>query len=321
MKKVIFVKNEILISNPLFLSGITRAGKFFLGKLLSGFEKIEYFQYVSILEHLPFMVSSGVINKDAAIALLRVNVDEHAYNYWIGRNLNLRFDDASSVTNSAEKDLYFVRSKKPVNESLTMEIRKSGRYSSFILHESLPQIEVYFKAFPGLRWINLLRHPIDLIYSWHLRGWGNRQVSDALSFCPVVKGVNSVFPWYVQGWECEYASMPGIDRIIKIITRLSEMDKAAYQALNEGQKKQILFIIYENLVEKTNLELDKLGAFLKIKPMPGLGLILKKEKCPRQLLLEQRLKKAKTIKKIAGKKKFDLMMKVSFDYEKQVLLS
>jgi len=42
VNKATFVKNEILIPNPLFINGITRAGKFFLGKLLSGLEKIEY---------------------------------------------------------------------------------------------------------------------------------------------------------------------------------------------------------------------------------------------------------------------------------------
>lgn len=318
MKKTVFIKNKTMIFHPLFLSGITRAGKFFFGKFLSGFDKIEYFQYVSILEHLPFMVRSGVVTKDAAVSLLQVNVDEHAYNYWIGRNLNLRFDDASNVANSGQVGMYIDRSRRPVSKRAAAQIRDSGRYPVFILHESLPHIQIYFSAFPGLRWINLTRHPIDLIYSWHKRSWGKRQISDPLSFCPVMRKAGCVFPWYASGWEREYAAMPGIDRIIRIMLELSRMEKSAYRSLDGVQKKQVLFVRYEDLVEKTELELKRVGRFLRVRPRPELTWILKREKCPRCLLPEERLKKAKAIRKIAGKKLFDLMIKLSFEYENGV---
>ena len=108
------IRQETL-SSPIIVDGIGRSGKFFLGKILCGLENIEYFQYVSVLEHIPYLYRLGFINEDAAISLLQVNADEHFYNMLVGRNINLRFDDGSSVINSLEPELYDKRAKMPVN--------------------------------------------------------------------------------------------------------------------------------------------------------------------------------------------------------------
>ena len=42
-----------LVKNILFLSGMGRAGKFLLGKIVSNFQRVEYFKFVSLIEQLP----------------------------------------------------------------------------------------------------------------------------------------------------------------------------------------------------------------------------------------------------------------------------
>ena len=104
-----FVRKNILVKNLVLIDGLGRAGKFFLGKIVSGFENIEYFQYASIFEQIPYLFKLGALSEDAAICLLQNHIDEYHYYRQLGRNLNLRVDDATSIDNSLEKEIYYKR--------------------------------------------------------------------------------------------------------------------------------------------------------------------------------------------------------------------
>lgn len=321
MKKIVVSDKKSLISNPVFLNGISRAGKFFLGKIMAGFNDVEYFQYISVLEHTPFLERLGCINESAAISLLRVNLDEHAYNMFIGRNLNFRFDDASSINNSLDADRYSKRSLIAIDsEKVVKGIKNKERMPLFILHECLPNIRIFFKAFPNLMWINLMRHPIDLIHSWYVRGWGHRFSDDPLSFVPVFKGkCGGYVPWFAYEWSKEFRKMPEIDRVINSILVLNKMDMGVIKSLSFRQKKQVLMITFEDLVERTDKTLEQIGSFLNIIISPRMPKILKNENCPKEISLKQRQVKAMNIKKIASRKMFNNMMRLAEHYEKHFL--
>lgn len=320
MDKTRIARKEPFVKKVIFLNGIGRAGKFFLGKIVSGYEQIEYFQYLSLLEHLPYLERLGCITEDAAISLLQTNVDEHAYNTWIGRNLNLRYDDASSIYNSNEAERYLRRPLTPISGEIVKDVAASGRNSLFILHDSLSNVKIFFKAYPKMKWINLDRHPADIIHSWYLRGWGHRFASDPLSFIPLIcKGKEGhSAPWYTYEWKEEYEKIPEMDRIIKSITTLLEIEKSAYESLSKNHKKQILFVSYEGLVENTKETIDKIATFLNVQISSRMPLILNRERCPSKISVETRAKKIKYIKKIASKNMFNLMMNFVSKYEKEV---
>ena len=243
------IRSETLVS-PIIIDGIGRTGKFFLGKLICGLENVEYFQYVSVLEHVPYLNRLGCINEDAAISLLQVNADEHAYNMFVGRNINLRFDDGSSVTNSFESELYTTRANTLIdNDAIRNKKHDNIRLSPFITHETFPNMEIIFKAFPNIKIVLLKRHPIDVVHSWFLRGWGNRfENNDVLAFIPLVNNNKRQFPWYVNGWEEEYHSISEVERIIKCIDNLMKMEEETFKSLTIKQQQQVLIIRYENLV-------------------------------------------------------------------------
>ncbi len=88
------------VENVLLVDGITRTGKFFLAKIVSEFKEIEFFQYLQVLEQVPYIYGIGGMHKDAAIALIKSTVDYGVYNQILGRNLNHRVLDRSSIFNS-----------------------------------------------------------------------------------------------------------------------------------------------------------------------------------------------------------------------------
>jgi len=315
MNEIFTPRDEPLVKKIIFINGITRTGKFFLGKIISGLKDIDYFQYVSVLEHVPFMQRLGCIDEKAAISLMQVQADEHIYNMRVGRSLNLRFDDASSIYNSLIVNEYLTRSLTPLSEEFIDDIKNKNTMPLFILHHSLPNINIFFKTFPDIKWINLIRHPIDIIHSWHLRGWGRRAASDPFSFELVIKGPGQPVPCYAYEWEAEYEKSSEMDRIIKSINRLTGMCTQSYYSLTNKQKQRILSVRYENMVEHTHREIESLCSFLGTEPSEGMPVILARERCPKEISLERRKQKMEDIRGVASKEAFELMMHLACEYE------
>ena len=297
------------LANPIIVDGIGRTGKFFLGKILCGLENIEYYQYISVLEHIPYLNSLGCINEDAAISLLQINIDEHAYNMLVGRNINLRYDDGSSVSNSLESELYHTRANTSVDNDGIRNNKYQNRLSPFITHETFPNINIFFKAFSNIKVVLLRRHPIDVVHSWFLRGWGHRfEQDDVLAFIPLISNGNLHFPWYVNGWEEEYYSISEAERIIKCIDIIMSLENKAYKSLSKKQQKNVIVVRYENLVEKTDEEIHRLENYLSRKSSNRMIDIVLNEKCPKKIPIKNRMEKMRDISNNASKKYIDLLL-------------
>ena len=103
------VQPTCLNKNIVIIDGLSRAGKFYLGKLISGIKELEYFTASSEIERLIQSGLTNIISEQDASALIAISVNEEIYNRAIGRNLNSRSDDGSSILNSWEKEKYFAR--------------------------------------------------------------------------------------------------------------------------------------------------------------------------------------------------------------------
>jgi len=108
MRKTFSTNKPSFVKNPIFIDGFSRAGKLFLGKIVSCLKGIENFQYVSVIEQILYIHKIGSITKNAAIALIKCQVDEYAYNMYLGRNLNFRYDDTTSIYNNLELNNYLI---------------------------------------------------------------------------------------------------------------------------------------------------------------------------------------------------------------------
>lgn len=303
------------VEDVLFLNGISRAGKFLLGKIVSCLETVEYFQYASILEQLPFLVNLDFITENAALALFRVNVDEHAYNMAIGRNLNFRFTDASSLYNSPDFNKYLDRSLSSNIPNLLDKFKSEKRLPCFIVHEILSDAKFLCKAFSGTKIIDLQRHPVDLVSSWFKRGWGNRYGEDPLAFIPVLKGVNGGVPWYANSWKDEYENLAPIDRVITSVAFLIEAGEKSCSALTSDERQRMLRITYEELIEDTFLVVEKISSFLGVAIKESLLVVTQREKVPHKISLESRKEKWAELEKIASMDKLETLSNLSKRYE------
>ena len=286
-----------LVRNPLIIDGITRSGKFFLGKIISGFNKVEYFQHSFFLDYLSYMTKLGAISQNGAITLLRSVVDQSCYDQSIGRNLNSRVADRSSLYNSPYHEKYFMRSKTDIDrEKIVNYLSNKNQIFPFVCHNNLANCDIMFKAFPDLRIIHMLRNPIDIAYSWMNKDYGKTELNSnedlfKIGLGPSICGKNGPLPWYVNSIKSYYESLNQADRIIATIKTLTNLNIKGYRDLSDVNKNKVLFVKYENLVEATNKIVDTISKFIGNRKSELMDEIIMKEKCPNVIDPKERIKK------------------------------
>jgi len=289
--KTLFSK-QILHEHVLFLDGLSRAGKFLLGKVVSNFKRVDYFQYSEILEHIPIVDHLQLIDHAAAVSLFQIQLDLHFYNRAIGRNLNLRKGDGSCVANATEFEEIEQRRYHPDGIEAVEKLKKRNILPSFLVHECLAHVEFFLEAYPKMLMINIQRHPVDIAHSWYVRGWGGRYGTDPLAFIPVV-GSNKAtpVPWFAHNFQEQYLGMNQKERVIESICTLMSIEQDAYGYLSKESKKQVLMIPYEVFVERPDQILAEFSLFLNDFPMGNMIDVLHRERVFRKLNLAERKKK------------------------------
>lgn len=304
-----------IIQRVLFLDGLTRAGKFLLGKVVSNIKRVEFYQYVPILEHLPYLHSLGVIRTDAAVSMMQLYTDLSVYEMGIGRCLNTRESDSSSILNSTEKEVYLNRSKGPADWSAVESLIDGGRIPSYLVHECFPLVDLFFEAFPQLLMISIQRHPVDIAHSWFLRGWGERIGKDPLSFVPALKGNTTEIPWFAAEWLDDYERYCPADRVVRSICTLSRRTVEKLGSLPHDKRRHVLMVAYEDLFLKPDSVIEKFCEFLDSEPFLNMQEIFAREGLPKAFSLNEREKKFNELKALADDRLISDLLQCSTEYE------
>ena len=199
--------------------------------------------------------------------MIAIAVNEEIYNRAIGRDMNLRSDDASSILNSYETENYLVRQENKPGWEAVNKIIDNKRHSVFLLHQSLQALEIIKGAIPKPSIINIRRHPIDLAFSWLNRGWGHRYESgDRLTFELMFHHSGILVPYFAVDWCDEYVQANEYDRVVKSVIYLTEKESNAIDRCEDT----ICHVYYDHLVNNTKKEIDKICGFLKKQPHAAL---------------------------------------------------
>jgi len=305
-----------LVKKLLIVDGIGRSGKFLLANLINGLKGIEPVQCRSCLEQVPVLEKFGFIKTEAAREILRCEIDTYCYEMLIGRNLNYRTSDKSSIFNLPNYQQYLSRCNKPDGEAPIKNFWKKDSYSFFIAHELMPNIGIYFDIFSEIKVVSIARSPVDLVYSWKTRGILKRIGKDERMFqIPFTDKKGLPVPWYIAFLDKQFNSLPEMDKIIVAIENLLQMYKSGYVALPARNKQKICLIRYEDIILRPWDVVEAIGKFLK-KPLQKkqLKTILEREHLPNSAYFEAKKEKIAVIKKLASAKTFKRLMELEAAY-------
>ncbi len=304
-----------LVERILFVEGVTRSGKFLVSNVLSGISNVEHFQYHSIFEHVPFLESFGKISRETATSLLQVQFDNTAYDLMVGRGLNFRLSDKSSVVQSPRFADYLQRCLSSDDTEVMAKLQSDPPYLPYVMHEVLPFIDLFFSFLPELRVVRLDRHPLDLCFSWLQRGWGGRWGTDPKGFVIPFKKGKGLVPWFALDWAEDYADVSAEERVVRSIATIAQRSEDRWTRLAASEKEKVFQLRYEDLVVSPDAEVDRLAKFLQQPVLPSMEMIKKREKLPGKEPSSGRTDRREALAKGLSKKTLNVLDEMSQAYE------
>ena len=92
-----FTRKHILTKNIALIDGQSGSGKSLIGPIISSLSNSEHWLHDHVIEETIILLLFKKIQIDAARSILGVQADLDLYNLFIGRDVNFRDKDTSSV--------------------------------------------------------------------------------------------------------------------------------------------------------------------------------------------------------------------------------
>ena len=140
-----------------------------------------------------------------------------------------------------------------------------------------------FRAFGDrLKVIEMVRHPLYLLEHWY--SYIDRHGTDCRDFTIWLNHKGQALPWFAVGWEDKYSESSSMDKVIYSIQWLTQKANETLVSLSEVQRKQVLIIPFEKFVLDPWPFVDAVGALLGTEPTAATKRVLKRQRCPRELV-------------------------------------
>lgn len=204
-------------------------------------------------------------------------------------------------------------------DEVVERIRKEKPIFNEIPHDALRNADILFDAFDNrLRIVYIARDPIEIIHDWYVRGFGTRIGTDPLEFRLSYEWKNDFVSVYAVNWEDEYLSLGPIERNIGMISYHLKGNIDSYHNLPPERKDRVMFVLFDELVSNPMPVCVKIAKFLGTEVTPQTKKTLKREKCPRIVSSEDKLKKKRVLEEGASEKYRGTLEQVIREHEKIV---
>lgn len=306
---------ETLTEKCVFVDGLTRTGKMLVTPLVSNLKHVEYVNIAVEIENWGLLWRMGFVDSSTAAASIRMALNYFSYERMVGRHLNTRPTDQYSIFKSLNLPSLLQRSVEPDGRGAVEKYRKEGFIPCFVTHDTLPNIEVFLDAHPGLIVINPLRHPVDTVMSWYRRGWGQRYGTDPLAFTPAVATDKVPVPWWAMDKVDEYAAASPLERSVMGVLTAEKTYDDAMKRLGDDATSHVYTLCFEHMAVNPEEELSKLADFLETEIPPEMRTIYARERVPRRIDIAEQRAKLQEIKDGVSAACFDAIVAGSRAYE------
>lgn len=270
-----------LAEEPLIIDGISRSGKFMLAGVVSAFEGVEFIQYPMLLENLPYLVRFGKLDFETCRILLQTDLDYAAYNMMIGRTLNTRRTDITSVHNSLDAAALLARADRADEPAMVAEFLAAKRLPLFFCHEGLCNMGVILRSLPKAKVIHIMRDPAALALSWFKKGYGKRWGADPKIVSIAFDTPHGTVPWFAVDAAKDYVEAGEMERSVLCIAEIMRMSREGLEALSPEERRRILFLAFESMTANPEPALEKIGRFTGKARHPKMADALARERLPR----------------------------------------
>jgi len=312
----VFTKKIVLIT------GIHGSGKSMLSPIISSLGKCENPRKDFSIEHIQILYHYGKISKEAAKYMLGSKIDFMFYDSLIGRNINMRFGDESSLWNAPDPVSLFSRlGSNKGEEVVEREIENNDTIFLLDTHNSIWHSELWFECFSNIKIINMQRHPIDVINSMYKNGLGNDIWKNKINQLLTLQWKNGFVPYYAYGWEDQFIKSSPIERVILMYDNIVNQHLNAVHLISTKNKEKILNIYFDDMAMNPSQNIEKVCDFLQTSVTFNTPISKEQERVPRALNHLERDEKFSNIKKMISSKYVDIICAQTKNYEYEFFTS
>ena len=303
--------NEVVI-----VDGQGRSGKNLIAVLLSTMNRVEKMRLDSEIDYIVRYYFLGKMSLDAAVTALQVGFDENYYYQAISRDANFRISDYTGVLKQGKRLEYFRRLFLPADEAAVARMLKEKRIFQEMTHDGLHAASLYFAALgERLKMIHIFRDPVGNIYEQNQRDFGSRIGTDPRELQLTHLWNGHHVPIMVIGKEDSWIKGNATERLVLIVEAMYRLNVQGYSDIKSDDKKNVLFLEFEDFVVNPYPHIDRMEAFIGEKFGKAKSRILKRERAPRVIDPEQRQNRINEIRQNIGDSYDEIFMKLIQDYD------
>lgn len=333
-----FNRNQSYNNKILIIDGQPGCGKTLFSQICSSFKRMEMFSFAFELEFIIKLYNFKKIEKNATATLVKMLVDHKIYQNMMGREVNFRYKDLSSVFNYPYPIEYLRRILSKGDEHIPLIIKKAKPILNLTTHDIMRYSDILFQSLgKRLVFFEIIRHPLYMVIQQEIN---EKELNNNVRDIQLRYNFNKQnIPYYSFEIKKEYVKSNSMDRAILTIKNFTEQNKfMRKKLLKKGHN--ILTIPFERFVLKPDIFLKKMLVSLGTEFGKKTYKILKKNNIPRSRiedgidldiyrrygwtpsLKDSSFEKEKNkrikyiINKGGSKKNIDLIFELSKEYEK-----
>ena len=235
---------EVTFDNPFLLSdGIGSSGKRLLAHIASTVEGVEKLTHNPWFETVATLHWLNQLSTDSAVALLRTEADRHTYHLFLGRDINLRRGETTSIFSNPRplryvRRILWQREGEPAAEA----IRRARPIINEGTHDGLRSGPLFEKAFgERLLLLHVVRHPADLALDWLRRGFdGTRFGVDPRETQLLVRRMEHVEPIFLLREDPgSFTRLNGKEQVLAMLAFCYEENLAGLRGMSNLDRTRI----------------------------------------------------------------------------------
>ena len=191
-----FEKRYIWLENLILVTGTHTSGKSMISPVIASLKKVEILRKIYYLDQLANLHFFNKLKFKTAKFMANHILDLSYYEQLIGRNMNFRHEDETSVANSKDPKFFVKRLKVKKGSQILKKHKKINTHMLLDTHDG-----IWFNKFwlnlgiKNLKIINICRNPIDVVNSWINSDLGEAE-KQLLCQIPLISYKKKIKPFY-----------------------------------------------------------------------------------------------------------------------------
>jgi Sulfotransferase domain len=248
---------------------------------LAGVEKMSHhfgFDDIALLHWL------GKVESDAAIAFLQTEADRQLYQQFLGREVNFRPGDTSSVWSNPFWGRYVKRLFSREGDFAMARLVDAAPMLHEATHDGLRSGLLFFAAFESrLRIVHIVRHPVDLVSDLLRRGFGTRVGIDPREFQFTFAGAQQPVHVYMADVADDISDFSAADFVAVTVAKSMRANLDGWLELPAEMAKWVRTVFFDDLCADPRSEVAGIADFLERQTTGATSRVIRREGLPRSL--------------------------------------